>query len=87
MRPRGGSHRIDPVIRDEEDTVILAVRLKSGRFESSIECPLFASDKERQNFVDAWLKMMEAGLKMGRSNRENRPNPVSSSSPSAAEQD
>lgn len=55
---------------EKEDSVILSVRLASGRFESSIQVPLFCTDTERQHFVEAWLKMMEAGIKCGRERRK-----------------
>ena len=57
-------------IAEEDDVIILSVRLRSNRFEGSIQMPLFASDEERAVFVDSWFKMMEAGLRCGRSRRE-----------------
>lgn len=61
-----------PPFDDKDDSVILSVRLASGRFESSIQVPLFASDDEKQTFVEAWLKLMEAGIKCGREHRKSQ---------------
>lgn len=55
----------------EDDSIILSIRLASGRFESSIQVPLFVTDEERAQFVDNWLNMMEAGIKCGRGRRRN----------------
>ena len=57
---------------DENDTIIMAIKLRSGRFESSIEVPLYSDDADKKNFIEQWLLMMEAGLKIGRANREAR---------------
>lgn len=54
---------------DEEDSVILSVRLASGRFESSIQVPLFCTDAEREKYVGAWLNLIEAGIKCGSEHR------------------
>lgn len=56
-------------IEEKDDSIILSVRLASGRFESSIQVPLFATDAEKEAFVGAWLKLMEAGIKCGREHR------------------
>jgi hypothetical protein len=56
-------------IPTEDDTVIMSIRLKSGKFHGEIEVPLYASKEERETFVEQWLLMMEAGLKVGQSNR------------------
>jgi len=48
-----------------EDVIILSCRLKSGLFESSIEVPLYASVEEMDRFVQAWLAMMDQGIKIG----------------------
>lgn len=50
---------------DQADAVIVTVRLRSGRFESSIEVPLFCSKGERDAFVEAWLLLMVAGINCG----------------------
>jgi hypothetical protein len=53
-------------IEDAADMIILSIRLKSGRFEGSIQVPMNCTEEERQQFVESWFKMMEAGLKCGR---------------------
>jgi hypothetical protein len=60
-------------IAPENDTLIMSVELKSGRFSSSIEIPLFATDDAKKTFIDSWLNLMEAGLQVGRSHRDNTP--------------
>lgn len=57
---------------DENDTIIMSIKLRSGRFESLIEVPLYSDDQDKKNFIEQWLLMMEAGLKIGRANREAR---------------
>lgn len=47
----------------EDDVLVMSLRLKSGRFESSISVPLFASEEDKRRFVDSWLALMEAGLR------------------------
>lgn len=47
---------------DEDDILIISLRLKSGRFESEISVPLFAAEADKRRFIDAWLGLMEAGL-------------------------
>lgn len=54
----------------DDDALILSVALVSGHFESSIHIPLDATDSERQGFVEAWLNLMDAGIKVGKSKRE-----------------
>ena len=49
-------------VEPKEDGIILSVKLKSGGFESSLEVPVSATEDERDRFVMAWLKLMEAGL-------------------------
>jgi len=58
-----------PAKPEEEkgDALILSVKLLSGRFDSSIQVPLKCTDEERKAFVDAWLVLIEAGVKCGRS--------------------
>jgi hypothetical protein len=53
--------------------VILSVRLFSGHFESSIQMPLDATEKERDEFVMAWLELMRAGIKIGLSKKKPPP--------------
>jgi len=50
-------------VKDEEDILIISLRLKSNRFESTIQIPLFAPDEQKKDFVEAWLNLMEMGLK------------------------
>lgn len=56
-------------IDEKDDELIMSIRLKSGRFASEIQVPLFATDAERQDFVAAWFKMMEAGIRCGNEHR------------------
>lgn len=61
--PRGKYQRQpEPVIEDKDDTLIMSIRLKSNRFESTIEIPLYSSEGERQAFIEQWLVLMQAGL-------------------------
>ena len=48
--------------------VELSVRLTDDRFESKVVIPLDATDDERQDLVDAWIGLMDAGVKVGRGN-------------------
>lgn len=48
------------------DAVILSVKLRSGGFESSIECPVNATRADMDDFVASWLKLMEMGLKIAK---------------------
>ena len=50
-------------IADEGDILIMTVKLASGKFESTIQIPLFASEDSKQQFVEAWLNLMQMGLK------------------------
>lgn len=72
MIQRGTVHPPAPV-PEEEDALIMSIKLRSGRFESSISVPLFTTDAERQAFVESWFKMMEAGIKCGNEYRKNNP--------------
>lgn len=65
----------DPEIKDEDDSLIMSIRLKSGRFESSIEVPLYATNEERKAFVAQWLNLMEAGIKVGSTRRAAKAKP------------
>jgi hypothetical protein len=56
-------------IEEKDDMLIMSVRLASGRFESSIQVPLFATEDEKREFVDQWCGLMLAGLKCGQSHR------------------
>ena len=49
-------------ITDETDSVIVDVRLRSGKFHSTIEVPLLCSKPQRDAFVEAWLNLMAVGL-------------------------
>lgn len=56
----------------EADTPVfieLTIRLSNGHFSSSLTLPLDATDDERRKFVDAWLAMMDAGIKCGQTPR------------------
>ena len=57
---------------DQDDCIILSIKLKSGRFEGTIQVPLYATDKERESFVDQWLRMMESGLQVGAAHKERQ---------------
>lgn len=48
---------------DANDVLIMSLRLKSGRFESSIQIPLKSSEAAKRQFMERWLALMEAGLK------------------------
>lgn len=50
-------------VKDEDDVLIVSCRLKSNRFESTIQIPLFAPDDDKKQFVEAWLNLMEVGLR------------------------
>lgn len=56
----------------DDDSIIMSVRLKSGLFASSIEVPVYSTQEQREEFVAQWLLMMEAGLRVGQSNRKAR---------------
>ncbi len=58
-----------PEVTDEDDSLIVTVRLASGRFESRIEIPLYCTKEERERFVDSWFDLMMAGLKVGSERR------------------
>lgn len=53
------------ITSDENDSIILSCRLKSGKFESSIEVPLYATQAEMNEFAAQWLQMMYLGVKIG----------------------
>lgn len=48
---------------DEDDILIMSLRLKSNKFESTIQIPLNSSEESRKNFIESWLNLMEMGLK------------------------
>jgi hypothetical protein len=50
---------------EKQDSIIMSVRLRSGKFESSIEVPMYATPDEMREFAMAWLKLMEYGIKIG----------------------
>lgn len=54
---------------EKPDSIIVSIKLRSGKFEGSIEVPLYATKQEREDFIDQWLHMMEIGLKVGEANR------------------
>lgn len=48
-----------------EDLLTLSVKLKSGRFESSLTVP-FPSDKDtHEKSLAAWMQMVQTGFKIG----------------------
>jgi hypothetical protein len=48
-----------------EDLLTLSVKLKSGRFESSLTIP-FPSDKDtHEKSLAAWTQMVQTGFKIG----------------------
>lgn len=50
-----------------DDILILSVKLKSGRFESSLTVP-FPSDREaHEKSMAAWVEMVKTGFKVGAS--------------------
>ena len=55
---------------DDTDAIILSCRLKSGKFESSIEVPLYATQAEMNDFAKRWLDMMHAGIKIGQGHKK-----------------
>jgi hypothetical protein len=55
---------------DKPDSIIMSVRLRSGKFESSIEVPMYATPSEMKEFVMAWLQLMEHGIKIGQGGAE-----------------
>ena len=59
-----------PPVNDDNDAIILSCRLKSGKYESSIEVPLYATKEEMNEFTLRWLSMMDAGIKIGQKNRK-----------------
>lgn len=62
---RGSSPRVE----ENEDILVMSIRLESGRFSSEIRVPLFANEADKERFVEQWFKMMEAGIACGRSHR------------------
>jgi len=58
---------------DEGDSLIVTVRLASGRFESTIQIPLMANDVDKKRFVESWLDLMAAGVKCGTGERPHAP--------------
>lgn len=72
MRRPGAQQRPETEIADADDTLIMSVKLRSGRFESSIEVPLYATDDERKEFIEQWLNLMGAGIRCGQQHRASR---------------
>lgn len=54
-----------PVDPSKPDSIILSVRLRSGKFESSIEVPMYATPAEMREFAMTWLQLMDQGIKLG----------------------
>lgn len=57
-------------IPEADDVLILSVRLKSGKFESSLQVPLFAGTDAKQDAVDKWLAMIRFGFETGAKNMD-----------------
>lgn len=53
-----------PAINSPEDMFVCECYLLSGGFESKIQLPLSATEREKQDFIEAWMAMMTAGLKI-----------------------
>lgn len=51
-------------VSDADDVVIVEISLRSRRFASRIEVPLYASDEAKRAFVESWLALMQTGLKL-----------------------
>jgi hypothetical protein len=56
---------------DEVDVLEVRIRLRSGRFESSIEVPLKGTKAQREEFIESWFKLMESGIRIGTELPEN----------------
>jgi len=57
---------------DKDDYLVVSIKLTSGKFDSSISIPLFADEDAKKAFIDAWLVLIEAGIKAGQSSRKNQ---------------
>ncbi len=54
-----------PADQSKPDSIILSVRLRSGKFESSIEIPMYSTPAEMREFATTWLQLMDQGIKLG----------------------
>jgi hypothetical protein len=70
---RGKRLITEPIDQPEvaDEVLVVTCELKSGKFFSKIEIPLFAEESAKQRFVEAWLQLMETGMRAGRSAREH----------------
>lgn len=48
--------------------------LSNNHFESQVSIPLFSTDEQKQEFIEAWLVLMQAGLNVGSMQREKEAN-------------
>lgn len=62
-RPKSLPSPVQSSPDDVTDVVVLSVRLKSGRFESSLSVPLYAGKEAKKSAVDQWLGLIEFALK------------------------
>ena len=70
---KAANTRWSKAVTDNNEVVLhVTVELSNGHFKSSISVPLFADEHLRESFVESWLMMIEAGIKAGRSSRENQ---------------
>ena len=53
--------------RKPNDTIILSIKLKSGRFEMKLEHPIFGNttEKDFRESVEAWLALSGQALRSG----------------------
>lgn len=64
--PRG-KRNAAPIVEDGPEKLVLSVRLKSGRFETTLEIP-FPCDKETyEKSLTAWFDMAATGFRIGAS--------------------
>lgn len=52
-------------ITDENDSIVISVRLRSGKFESQIEIPVNHTKAQCDAFVASWLELMRTGIALG----------------------
>lgn len=54
--------------RTAADTIVLGIRLESGKFEMQLKHPIFADTTEadfRESIIDAWLALLMQALRSG----------------------
>lgn len=54
---------VPSLIDDKDDVVIVSIQLKSGKFNSTIQVPLYATEERKREFVESWLSLMGMALK------------------------